>query len=92
MIRMFQVANGYCHRLSSLDGMIGRSIPLSTWARAGCGIDANNKSRKLVFTEIQFAHLISMTLCVFTRAQQTWWAKASTLSRIHDHKQTHHNQ
>ena len=28
----------------------------------------------------------------FTRAQQPWWAKVSTLSRIHDHTQTHHTR
>jgi hypothetical protein len=67
VIRMFQVAgmpNGCCHRLSSLDVIIGRAIPLSNGARANCGIDANNKRKKPIFTEIQFAHLISMTVCV----------------------------
>ena len=46
--------NGCCHRLSSLDVMIGRAIPLSNGARASCGINANNKRRKPLFTEIQF--------------------------------------
>jgi hypothetical protein len=57
--------NGCCHRLFSLDVVIGRAIPLLTGARASCGIDANNKGRKPVFTEIQFAHLINMTVGVF---------------------------
>ena len=56
--------NGCCHRLSSLDVMIGRPIPLSTEVRAGCGIDSNNKRRKPVYTEIQFAQSISMTVRV----------------------------
>jgi len=29
---------------------------------------------------------------IFTVAQQPWWAKASSLSRLHDHTQTHNTR
>lgn len=35
---------------------------------------------------------IHYILFFFTMVQQPYWAKASTLSRIHDHSQTHHTR